>query len=77
MLLLHPYMRPRGNINLKSQRQIFALRTKIKQIKANFCSSKHIEKFNRHNFEMDNSHLFKCTRKNMKNISYNHILKAY
>ena len=45
MLLLHPDMRPRENIKLKSQRQIFALRTKIKQIKANFCSSKHIEKW--------------------------------
>ena len=38
-LLLQPYMRPRENINLKSQREIFALRTKINHIKDNFCSS--------------------------------------
>ena len=75
-LLLQPYMRPRENINLKSQREIFALRTKMNHIKANFCSSKYIEKCNKCNFEMDNSHLFKCTRKNITNINYNHILNG-
>ena len=32
-------MIPRENINLKSQRDIFALRPKMNHIEANFCSS--------------------------------------
>ena len=73
---LQPYMRPRENIDLKTQRLIFALRTKINHIKANFCSSKYIEKCDKYNFEMDNIHLFKCTRRNIQNINYNHILNG-
>ena len=69
-------MRARENIDLKSQRQIFALRTKMNHIKANFCSSKYIEKCEKCNFEMDNIHLFKCTRRNIQNINYNHILNG-
>ena len=38
-LELQPYMIPRENFNLKLQRLLFALRTKMNQIKANFCSS--------------------------------------
>ena len=43
-LSLQPYLRPRENFNLKAQRQIFALRKKLNHIKANFCSSKYIDK---------------------------------
>ena len=63
-LELQSYMIPRENINLKSQRDIFALRTKMNHIEANFCSSNDIKKCDKCNFEMDNSHLFKCIRKN-------------
>ena len=61
-LSLQPYLRPRENFNLKAQRQIFALRTKMSHVKTNFCSSKYIDKCDKCNFEMDNIHLFKCTR---------------
>ena len=43
-LALQLYFRPRENINLNSQRDIFALRSKIINIEANFCSSTEIKK---------------------------------
>ena len=55
---LQPYFRPRENINLTSQREIFALRSKMNNIEANFCSSTEIRKCDKYNFEMDNYHLF-------------------
>ena len=48
----------------------------MNNIEANFCSSTDIKKCEKCNFEMDNYHLFKCTRKNIKNISYEHILNG-
>ena len=45
-------------------------------IGANFCSSHEIEKCKKCNCELDNIHLFKCTRKNENNINYNHILNG-
>ena len=73
-LSLQPYFRPRENINLDSQRKIFALRSKMNNIEANFCSTNKIKKCDKCNIEIDNYHLFKCTRQNMKNITYDHIL---
>ena len=70
------FFRPRENIKLEAQRELFALRTKMNHIKANFCSSKEIEKCNKCQCEMDNEHLFKCTRRNPNDISYNHILNG-
>ena len=75
-LELQSYMIPRENINLKSQRDIFALRTKVNHIEANFYSSDKIKKCEKCYFEMNNSHLFKCIRKNENNINYNHILNG-
>ena len=75
-LELRSYMNPRENINLKPQRDIFALRTKINHIEANFCSSDKIKKCEKCHYEMDNSHLFKCIRKNENNINYNHIING-
>ena len=74
--VLQPYFRPRDNIKLEAQRELFALRTKMNHIKANFCSSKEIEKCDKGQCEMDNGHLFKCTRRNPNDISYNHILNG-
>ena len=73
-LSFQPYFRPRENIKLEAQREIFALRTKMNHIRANSCSSKDIEKCNICQCEMDNENLFKCTKKNPNNINYNHIL---
>ena len=67
-------MIPRENIPLKLHRNIFALRTKINHIRTNFCSSKDIETCYKCNGDMDNVHLFKCTRTNINNINYTHIL---
>ena len=66
-LVLEPYMIPRENFPLNSQRKIFALRTKINHIKANFCSSKDIDKCDKCNCDIDNVHLFKFTRRNINN----------
>ena len=74
--VLQSYMIPRENFPLNSQRKIFALRTKMNHIKANFCSSKDIDKCDKCNCDIDNVHLFKCTRKNINNINYNHILNG-
>ena len=74
--VLQPYLRPRENIKLEAQRELFALRTKMNHIRANFCSSKEIEKCNKCQCEMDNEHIFKCTRRNPNDISYNHILNG-
>ena len=46
----------------------------MNHIKANFCSSDKIEKCKKCNCDLDNTHLFKCTRKNKNYINYNHIL---
>ena len=75
-LELQSYMIPRENFNIKLQRNIFALRTKMNHIQANFCSSNEIKKCDKCNCELDNIHLFKCTRKNKNNINYNHILNG-
>ena len=64
-LVLQPYMIPKENFNLKSQRKIFAFRTKMNHIKANFVSSKYIEKCEKCYEDMDIIHLFKCTRINI------------
>ena len=75
-LVLQPYMISRENFDIKSQRKTFAFRTKINHIKANFVSSKDIEKCEKCHEDMDNIHLFKCTRININNINYNHILNG-
>ena len=49
-LALQPYFRPRENINLNSQRDIFALRTKINNIEANFSSTTEIKKCDKWSF---------------------------
>ena len=46
----------------------------MNNIEANFCSSTKIKKCDKCNLEIDNYHLCKCTRQNMKNITYDHIL---
>ena len=48
----------------------------MNHIRANFCSSKDIEKCDICQCEMDNEHLFKCTKRNPNNINYNHILNG-
>ena len=48
----------------------------MNHIKANFCSSNAIEKCQKCKCDLDNIHLFKCTRKNENNITYNHILNG-
>ena len=73
-LSLQPYFRPRENISLDSQRKIFALRGKISNIEANFCSTNKIKKCDKCNFVIDKYYLFKCTRQNIKNITYDQIL---
>ena len=75
-LSLQPYFRPREGFKLEAQREIFALRTKMNHIPANFCSSKNIRKCEKCQFEMDNEHLSNCTRINPDNINYNHILNG-
>ena len=61
---------------LEAQREIFALRTKVNHIPANICSSKYIKTCEKCQFEMDNEHLFNCTRINQDHINYNHILNG-
>ena len=53
-LSIQPFFRPRENIRLKTQRKIFALRSKINHIKASFCYSTQIEKCKKFDIEMDN-----------------------
>ena len=48
----------------------------MNHIKANFCSSTQIEKCKKCDIEMDNYHLFTCTRKNPMNITYDYILNG-
>ena len=49
-------------------------KTKMNHIRANFYSSKDIDKCEKCNCDIDNVHLFKFTRRNIKkNINYNHI----
>ena len=74
--VLQPYFSPRENFKLEAQRELFALRTKMNYIPANFCSSKVINKCDKCQCEMDNEHLFNCTSKNPNNITYNHILNG-
>ena len=64
------------NIKLRTQIKLFALRAKINHIKANFCSSREIEKCNKCQCEIDNEHLFKCTRTNLNDINYKNILNG-
>ena len=73
---LQPYLSTIENIDLKSQREIFSLRTQMNHIPANFCSSSQVQKCEKCNSEMNNFHLFECTRKNINNITYNHILNG-
>ena len=73
---LQPYFRPRENINLISQREIFALRSQMNNFEAKFCPSTQIKKCEKSHKNMDNYHLFKCSRKNIKNITYEHILNG-
>ena len=76
-LNLQPYFRSIENLNITSQRKLFALRTQMNHIKANFCSSSEIQKCEIRSSEMDNYHLFKCTRRNnIDNITYDHILNG-
>ena len=48
----------------------------MNHIPANFCSSSQVQKCEKCNSEMNNFHLFECTRKNINNITYNHILNG-
>ena len=75
-LNIQPYLRTIENINLKSQREIFALRTQMNHIPANFCSSSQVQKCEKCNADMNNYHLFQCTRKNINSITYHHILNG-
>ena len=73
---MQPYFNSIENINLQSQREIFALRTQMNHIPANFGSSSQVKKCDKCNLEMNNQHLFKCTRINIENITYDHILNG-
>ena len=75
---LQPYLRSKENIPIILQRQLFALRSQMNNIKANFCSRTKIPICDQCENEIDNNHLFKCMRetKNIKNINYNHILNG-
>ena len=73
-LSLQPYLRPRENISLNSKRKKIALRSKMNKILANFCTSSKIKICEKCNFKIDNYHLFKCTRNNINNITYDQIL---
>ena len=75
-LCLQPYLRPRENISLNSQRKIFALRSKMNQIEANFCTSSKIKICENCYLKMNNFHFFKCTRNNKNNITYDQILNG-
>lgn len=46
----------------------------MNNLEAYFCSSAKIKKSDKCSLEIDNYHLFKCTRQNIKNITYDHIL---
>ena len=72
-MALQPYFRPRENLKLESQREIFVLRTKINHIRASFCSSKDIKTCDKCQCEVYNEHLYKYTKGNKKIINYNHI----
>ena len=48
----------------------------MNHIKAIYCSSTQIEKCKKCDIEMDNYHLFKCTRKNPMKITYEHVLNG-
>ena len=48
----------------------------MNHIKANFCTSTEIKKSEKCNLDLDNNHLFKCTRNNENNINYNQILNG-
>ena len=64
--MLQPYMIPRENFDLKSQRKIFALRTKMNHIKQ-ILSPQKMQKSGVKCYEdMENIHLLKCTRINKK-----------
>ena len=48
----------------------------MNNIEANFCPSSQIKKCEKCYENMDNYHLFKCSRKNIKNITYEHLLNG-
>ena len=50
----------------------------MNHIKANFCSRTQIEQCNICCEDLNNDHIFKCTRegRNFNNINYNHILNG-
>ena len=73
---IQPNFKSIENINLQYQREIFALRAQINHIPANFDSSSQVQKCLKCNSAMNNQHLFKCTRLNIKNTTYDHILNG-
>ena len=75
-LVLQSYLRPRNFFNLTIQRNMFAWRIKMTNIREKICSSKEIKKCEKCNCDLDNNHLFKCTRNNENNINYNQILNG-
>ena len=58
---LQPYLRSRENISNTTQRQIFALRIQMNQIKANFCSRNKIPICDQCENKIDNYHLLECS----------------
>ena len=73
---LQPYFRSHENISLTTQREIFALRIQMNHIQANFCSSSQVQNCEKCKLALDNYHLFKCTRKNSNNITYEDVLNG-
>ena len=64
------------NTYLTTQREIFALRIQMNHIPANFCSSSQVQNGEKCEMALDNYHLFKCTRKNTNNITYEDVLNG-
>ena len=62
-LIMQPYLRSKENFTLKEQQEMFAFRSQMNDIKANFCSRNKIEHCNKCLNEMNNNHLFQCTWK--------------
>ena len=50
----------------------------MNDLKANFCSTKDIEKCSKCTLDLDNVHLFRCTNEfeNIEHLNYNHILNG-
>ena len=77
-LILQPYLRSNENFKLKEQQELFAMRSQMNNLKANFCSRQQIENCDKCEKKMNNEHLFECTWKtnNLNNITYEQLLNG-